>query len=1341
MRRQQQKCLKIVWSTIACYITFFCNSGAALGQTQIITADPIIFPPVGQSTYVLSSGQSLVARSGQSVTLNAGTTIQLGASVLLEVDPNITGPIDPGNNNPNADMNWVLGKKFNANGQVISESKLFFDDRGRIIQSQSRNIEANMVLAVEPLYSVEGKTIGNTLVAPINNSELLYKEGFAVNGSSSPYTFRNFGRYLNSSGAKIDKTNAPDAVGGTVNGTLGWYYSTSNSLEPYQDITSFPYTMSIEPSNGTHIFTRSATMGDELRMGKNHETITFSVPITGELALYESIRNKFFTDAEVGGRILVDSAVRNMSVSLDPDRNVGVSISVDGRPVLTAIGGADLTVVKTINVASDNSAYFPVLTSQSVNFNGTASSLVDYVRNEAISTVSSGAVILDKGLYELRATGGSQTVSYNLGLGNISMNFYDQLGRLRATIQPEGVKKLLNGGLSNYGTLESVPFVHTFEYNAQGLLVGGMIPDKGRSAIKYNTEGKIRFSQNALQKQKGSYTYYNYDQYGRALQAGEYLPSGTGMVAFENITQTMCDAAGLPSTVGTQNEMIEYHYDDVNASHALTGYIQDSYFLGGKISYIEKYSQLTGNVKDEAKLINRIWYNYDGDGNVSWTVTNINGLGLKTMDYVYDEFGRVTKSIYQKNTSLETFVHYFEYDLNGKLKAVYTNTVDNIATRLVHAKYIYALTGGLKRIEYGDKLQGIDYVYTVDGKLKSVNNTNLGTNGTNDPGKDGSGNGFAIDAFNENIEYYMNDYSRPGTNIYGIQNAAAPARYSGLMNGIGWQVQKPSSVIGLDAGSMNIFTYDNKGQLLSSTWGTPSYGAKSFTAMTNVNQEKGLSYDNNGNILTLQRTNGTGTTINNFTYSYQTGTNKLISIPSYATYTYDAFGQLNSQVKGTNGMYMDYDVTGKISKVYSDAGKSTLILSFVYDHNGNRVMKKDHRTNSVNWYSYSGDGTLLAVFESKNGGILQLIEQPVYGHNRLGMLNKPGGSYSYTLKDHLGNTRAIISRNKLASGQADILYYADYYPFGMEARSGGIDSRYGYQGVFAEKDKETGWNSFELRNYDASIGRWISTDPESQYYSPYLAMGNNPISGIDPDGSWDTWMGAFLFTLKHGGKIHKTAEGKFNVGMVEKGMPTIYAGRGGNGFTSMAFVAAAQASQSKKKPQSWIERAYNAFQDLGSDHPYFHAPPSGEYGPYMGPPVYAGASVNANVGGSNVGLSVVADQNHNVALFRSYTASGGYRQGQLAAGGTTLDFYIDARDNNQDIFSGIEGRTLDIAIGYKLMIGISIPLTDDNKFDFNGVYKVSFGAGTGATIGVDYTKRVHYSDVVKAFNEASKFKF
>lgn len=41
--------------------------------------------------------------------------------------------------------------------------------------------------------------------------------------------------------------------------------------------------------------------------------------------------------------------------------------------------------------------------------------------------------------------------------------------------------------------------------------------------------------------------------------------------------------------------------------------------------------------------------------------------------------------------------------------------------------------------------------------------------------------------------------------------------------------------------------------------------------------------------------------------------------------------------------------------------------------------------------------------------------------------------------------------------------------------------------------------------WDSRLARWTSTDPYGQFHSPYLGMGNNPVSGVDPDGGfWGT---------------------------------------------------------------------------------------------------------------------------------------------------------------------------------------------------------------------------------------------
>lgn len=76
--------------------------------------------------------------------------------------------------------------------------------------------------------------------------------------------------------------------------------------------------------------------------------------------------------------------------------------------------------------------------------------------------------------------------------------------------------------------------------------------------------------------------------------------------------------------------------------------------------------------------------------------------------------------------------------------------------------------------------------------------------------------------------------------------------------------------------------------------------------------------------------------------------------------------------------------------------------------------------------------------------------------------------------------------------------------------------RYQYQGETAEKDKETGWNHFELREYDPVTGRWLSTDPYGEFWSPYVGMGNDPVNNIDPDGGATDPVEDFV---KAGGKV------------------------------------------------------------------------------------------------------------------------------------------------------------------------------------------------------------------------------
>lgn len=74
----------------------------------------------------------------------------------------------------------------------------------------------------------------------------------------------------------------------------------------------------------------------------------------------------------------------------------------------------------------------------------------------------------------------------------------------------------------------------------------------------------------------------------------------------------------------------------------------------------------------------------------------------------------------------------------------------------------------------------------------------------------------------------------------------------------------------------------------------------------------------------------------------------------------------------------------------------------------------------------------------------------------------------------------------------------------MPGRFGGSESNYrhDYQGQYAEHDFETGYHAFDSRMYDSRILRFNSPDPAGQFWSSYMAMGNNWPNGVDPDGEW-----------------------------------------------------------------------------------------------------------------------------------------------------------------------------------------------------------------------------------------------
>src|SRR5690606_34934437 len=77
-----------------------------------------------------------------------------------------------------------------------------------------------------------------------------------------------------------------------------------------------------------------------------------------------------------------------------------------------------------------------------------------------------------------------------------------------------------------------------FKYDHLGRVIEVTSPDEGTSKFVYSLDGKIRFSQNQIQRDASPkrFSYTNYDKLGRLIEAGEYTMSGSGYYVFETVS-------------------------------------------------------------------------------------------------------------------------------------------------------------------------------------------------------------------------------------------------------------------------------------------------------------------------------------------------------------------------------------------------------------------------------------------------------------------------------------------------------------------------------------------------------------------------------------------------------------------------------------------------------------------------------------------------------------------------------------------------------------------------------------------------------------------------------------
>jgi RHS repeat-associated protein len=1103
--------------------------------------------------------------------------------------------------------NYSETVSYDLDGNITSTTKSYTDSLGRETQNLIRDVYGQ-VYASQTVYDSYGRPAVKTLPAPSGNM-LVYNSSFFLNSSGNTYSYTDF----DASGT----LNSPNAVQNTNGGTVGNYYS-DNSPDPYIATTSYPYSRTeytADPMGGVK---RTTQPGDNYQMGSGHENRSFSMVSGDELRYIFGTNTSYKCSMDAGDPLTTYTtsltsgiqAVKTIVVTPDGKELVNY-VNGAGQPVASCMSGlsgdnCSMTTIKNVMQGMGTQSvdihlpasckstlklplttFFNGETNQTVTSSDITFTITDLNTNTVLTptthyTINSGTRMVTFNspyntgssffrisftysagfLSSLLVNPPDENVEYSLDYGHWNVNYYDLAGRLRKSVSAKGISCSSPG---------SVTMATVYDYNSYGQMITSVSPDEGKTEMMYDNEGKLRFSQKANQAAAKKFSYINYDAFDRVIESGEYSTQNNGATSL--YFQNYYAAYSAPYISNVSSATILNSLDGLNDVQCGNTFYNDYDTLGTttnipagytyRSQYADKYR--TGQLSRTWNANTTTWYSYDNIGRVIATVLQIKdadyaalstGAGIKSNETVYDAVkGYVTETHYQKNVSAEKLSTYFTHDAEGK--TIKTEIIRGANTnKEVLSRVYYYRMGATKRVEMGDNLQGVDYVYRINGQVKSMNHPSLDE--TKDPGLDGAVSGanlnMAKDMFAYTLEYHSGDYSRSGSNI--TSGADFTTYFNGMINAVHYKTANSTNgtINGADyldysgpnqvkltnsnsAEIANQYAYDQYGRLSASVFGTYDNSTQDFTARSDYKEFgssgiSGITYDANGNITNLQR-NAYGISavyaMDNLSYSYTSNTNKLSSITDACTtgnygahfstsgtsqsFTYNNAGQMtNSAAEGTTVSYypdgkvklVDFASGGSTQYFYNDAGQKYKVIYF------------DGDNYSYNWYIGPG------LFE-KLGTALSLKEATLAGAvlKNTGS-NLESGELHYALTDHLGNVR--VTFKKASNGIAQMVSRNDYYAFGgvMPGRSyNPTDFSFAYQGKEKSKDG-TRWDQFELRLFNHDLGRWFAPDPYGQFSSPYLGMANNPINAIDPNGGWAT-QGNHIFGAQVIGAMAGTA--------------------------------------------------------------------------------------------------------------------------------------------------------------------------------------------------------------------------
>ncbi|WP_254519195.1 RHS repeat-associated core domain-containing protein [Aquimarina sp. Aq78] len=584
---------------------------------------------------------------------------------------------------------------------------------------------------------------------------------------------------------------------------------------------------------------------------------------------------------------------------------------------------------------------------------------------------------VDAVLYNTGGLDDEVTLKYTQGTSDtyhFTLYYYDRAGNLVRTVPPEGVRTVSDRSATSH------TYVTGYDYNSISQLASQNTPDGGTSQFVYNDIGQLWYSQNERQQREGVFSFVIYDELGRVREGGEAKLNGKIFPADFLINNQANPQVAINLPMVDKTEYIQTTYND--RVEEISYRDQKQRFLRNNVSFI--------NNKDKNGKLTKTYYSYDPHGNVEWCVQELPGIGRTTVAYTYDLVSGNVNEVHFNRGRVDEYRHKYTYDEDNRIVSVKTSKDGYVWDE--DARYDYYLHGPLARTELGeDKVQGLDFTYTIHGWLKGINTPDLAQNAYNPDANNKRGDAatkHAKDEFGMALGYYRGDFTRDGVLNSGL-TTANPFNLENAVNGVQqnlyngnistWTSQVAEEAKEKNRASYltgNSYHYDQLNRIKSSTTQLYSDTNQTYGAIGgSANAFKtSYEYDKNGNLQRLKRHKDDGQLIDDLTYHYNLEDPNL---SNRLTYVDDAAGQVSTVINDLPdqniGNY-EYDETGQLVRdnseglryVWTAAGKVSEIIpdnssnpdtqkvymSFTYDGMGMRAMKQVNRMP----YNATGEG-------------------------------------------------------------------------------------------------------------------------------------------------------------------------------------------------------------------------------------------------------------------------------------------------------------------------------------------------------------------------------------------------